>query len=188
MKSQFAFTLVEVIITLSIMMILLAVSIPSIRFFVDRIHDDILLQQLFNTLQLAHQESRVRNSRMVLCKSNNHVSCSGQWIEGQLIFEDENEDGIVHSKKQIVAVIQSITHQGVLYWRSFPYYRDQIVFLPSGLTQSDNGAFWYCHAMNQLPVWALMLNKSGKVRVVYPNKQGVIIDGHGKQLNCTASI
>lgn len=184
---QRAFTLLEMLVALSIIGILMAIALPSLRNYIDRTHDQILQSQLLRTIQLARNEASAHHMPVSLCKSKDHLICGGEWADGQLVFIDENEDGMVRDKEQILAVTQADSQRGILHWRSYPYYRDYLQFLPSGLMPSDNGTFWYCHASSELPVWAIMLSKTGKTRTAYPNKSGVIKDSHGKPLRCEST-
>lgn len=71
-----------------------------------------------------------------------------------------------------------------LYWRSYPQQRAFLLFQPVGLLANDNATFWYCRAQQALPVWAMMLSKSGRMRVVRPDQRGEIKDSEGKLLRC----
>ena len=105
---------------------------------------------------------------MVICKSDNFVNCSQQEMKGLLIFTDENNDGIVHTKNQILKIIQVNPPHGTLRWQSYPYYHHYVRFQPEILQQNDNSTFLHCHSERKSPLWALMLGKFGKTMVVYP--------------------
>jgi type IV fimbrial biogenesis protein FimT len=184
MKTHQAFSLLEVLITLSIIAMMAFISLPSLRHFFIHIQDKNLQLQLLRTMQLAHQESRARGVPVVLCGSTDHVNCVSDWTDGQIVFVSEDENGVVQDKEQLLAVIQSHSQQGTLFFRSYPYYRNYLLFLPSGLVRNDNGTFWYCHGTDISPAWAMMLSKSGRTHVVYPDRSGMIKDSHGKSLGC----
>lgn len=176
-------TLIEVLIALLISAILVTFSIPLSKHFLQHTHDDIMQRQLLRAIDLAKFESQSRHLPVSLCKTKNEMNCGGDWKNGLLIFLDENADGIVREQTQIISVIQMMSQHGSLHWRSFPGYRNYILFLPTGWMRSDNGTFWHCH--EKLPVWAIVMNKLGRTRVVYPDQNGEIKDDHGKPLFCT---
>lgn len=180
----FAFSLLEVLVVLAIVSIFLGMSFPAMKHFFDATADDILQSQLLHTIQQAMQAAQSRMQPVALCHSKDHLTCSGRWMDGQLIFVDENEDGVIKDKDQILAVIQNQVQQGILHFRSYPYYRDYLLFLPMSLMRQDNGSFWYCHSEKELPVWAMMLSRTGKVRVQYPDQEGKIKDAHGVPFTC----
>lgn len=182
MNSQCAFTLIEVLIALLISAILVAISIPTVKHFLQQAQDDMLQRQLVRAIDLARLEAQVRHLPVSLCRTKDTMNCGGDWQEGQLIFIDENADGIVRNQEKIISVMQSVSRHGSLHWRSFPAYRNYILFLATGWMRNDNGTFWHCH--HQLAVWAIVLNKRGKTRVVYPDRNGEIKDDHGRALTC----
>jgi len=184
MHSQKAFTLIETLAALAIIAIVLAMSLPALRHFFNRTDDDIVKLTLIEAIDLARQEAHARHVPVVLCKSNNQLSCSGNWADGLLIFMDVNGDGVVRDREQIIQVMQGKPRYGKIYWRSFPYYRDYLLFPPAGLMRYDNATFWYCHTDSASPVWAIVLSKTGKTRVDYPDADGNIKDGNGKTLSC----
>ncbi len=183
MQSNKAFTLIEILITLSITFILLFISISSFKHLYLQTSDDVVRNQLIHAIQFAKNESRVRYQSIGLCKSENYLNCSGNWEDGQIVFLDKHNDGKIHNTNDILLKIDMPLKHGKLYWREFPVYRDYVVFSPASLLQSDNGTFWYCNTKSLL-VWAIVLNKSGNLRIAYPDKNGVIKDGEDKPLKC----
>jgi len=181
-NSQTAYTLIETLVSLTIIAILIAISLPTAHHFISQTRDDILQRQLLRAIAVAKQEASARHAFIALCKSKNQETCDGAWEEGQLVFLDETADGVIKNNEQIIAVIQTQSKHGSIKWRSFPAYRNYLSFSPTGLMKSDNGTFWHCHA--ETTVWAIIINKAGRTRVVYPDKNGEIKDSHGKPLTC----
>lgn len=182
-RTQRAFTLAEVSVTLFIIGILLAMSLPMLKNFIDRTDDELVQSQLLQAIELAREQALLRGVSMVLCQSSDHWRCEKNAGNSLIIFINEDEDGLLHTKDLRVAVVQMKSHHGKLYWRSFPFYRDYVLF-SAEILQTDNGTFWYCHAGASHPVWAVMLNKTGRARVMYPNKNGEINESHGEPLTC----
>jgi len=180
-------TLIEVMLVLIIIGIVASMSLSWLNTFYLRNQNDLRKSQLLTTLQFARLQSRAKHLPVALCKSKNHRTCGGDWSDGQLIFLDTKRDGIVHTKEQILAVMQTKFQPGTLHWRSYPHYRDYLLFMPMGLASNDNATFWYCHKQNETPAWAIILSRSGVTRVVEPDKNGEVKDSHGKALSCVES-
>lgn len=170
------FTLLETLIAITLITLLTTLSLPFLRHFSTIAHDQLLQSQLLNAIETASQEARHRGVPVVLRLDKTQSLF--------MIFIDENDDGIVSGKEQMIAVLQIKLRNGRLFWRAYPRYRDYLLFLPWGLMRSDNSSFWFCHANDAAPVWAVTLNKSARTRVVYPDQNGVIKDGQMKLLRC----
>lgn len=175
-------TLLEALMSLTIIAILTAISLPAARNFYLHTQDETLQKQLLHAIEISKQEAIAHHARVALCQSNNQMTCTGSWEQGQLVFLDEYMNGMVLNHEQIISVIQTGSQHGRIFWRSFPRYRNYLVFLATGLMKSDNGTFWHCHA--DLPMWALLISKSGRVRIVYPNEKNELKDGQLKPLTC----
>lgn len=184
LKNKHAFSLLETLISISILAILLAVALPCWHSWIAHEHSEILRMQLINAIRLAQQESAIRRVPVVLCKSNNFTDCAFDGRVGLLIFMDEKQGGVVQDQNAILSVIQYSSFKGFLYWRSYPIYRDYLLFLPSGFLRCDNSTFWYCRNKLATPAWAVTLSKTCKMRVYYPDAHGRLEDQHGRNLIC----
>jgi len=184
MKNQLGYTFIEITIVISMMLILFAFSLPMISTYLTNMQNKLLQNELMQTLQFAYEYSRIKNLAIGVCKSNNQLNCGGEWGDGQLIFNDLYQDGIIHSKKQIIRITHHQTHRGQIFWRAYPIYRDYLLFNSLGMLENSNATFWYCPSATSLPNWALIISKSGRIRSVQPDKKGEIEDGHGKKLLC----
>ncbi len=184
MHSQHAFTLIEASLTLFIIGILITLSLPMLKSFIERTDDELMQSQLLRAIALARLETGIRHMPVTLCKSKDRKHCTGDWKDGWIVFVDPNEEGVVYRTDQILTVMQTTARYGKLYWRSFPVYRDYLLFLPNRVMSSNNGTFWYCRYSTLAPAWAIVMNKFGRVRTVYPDSHGEIRDNQGKFLRC----
>lgn len=94
MKSQrhtAGFTLVELMVTLTISAILIGVAIPSFRTFITNNAVENLQGRLAGAITFARSEAATRNSVVTLCSSNTGTSCvANQWQAGWIVFVDSN--------------------------------------------------------------------------------------------------
>lgn len=181
---RYGFSLFEVLIVIAIVAIFATISLPFLKKIYDYSNEKILQTQLLHIIQFARQEAQTRGMPVTLCQSSDKTACSGNWLDGQLIFVDENKDGVVNTNDQVLSAIQTNSIHGLLRWRSFPSNRNDLLFLPDGEMRNNNGTFWYCPDAGGLPTWAIMLSKTGRARITYPNKNGVILDAEGRPFQC----
>lgn len=92
---QHGFTAIELMVTVAIAAILVAIAAPSFKNIIEKGRVEAGSNQLFTALMLTRNEAVSRNQSGVLCKSADGASCttSGGWEQGYLIFIDVNSDG-----------------------------------------------------------------------------------------------
>lgn len=77
------FTLIELMITLAVAAILMAVALPSFRTFVLNVRRDSLVDSLVSSLHYARNQALNLDEDTSLCAGTNGVSCTaGQWANG----------------------------------------------------------------------------------------------------------
>ncbi|RJG04611.1 GspH/FimT family pseudopilin [Noviherbaspirillum sedimenti] len=96
-KHTNGFTLIELMITLSIAAILMALAAPNFGIFVLNSRMTAQSNDLLSAFQLARSEAIKRGVRVSLCKSANNTSCaaSGTWAQGWIVFVDGTTAGTV---------------------------------------------------------------------------------------------
>lgn len=94
MKKSTGFTIVELMITLFIVGILLAVGVPSLKTFLQSNQLIAASNELVSALHIARSEAIKLNSRVSICESSNGATCtnSGSWENGWIVFVDANGD------------------------------------------------------------------------------------------------
>lgn len=178
------FTLLETLITLTLIALFATLSFPFLQHLSTTSHDQLTQSQLLNAIDIAHHEARNQGLPLVLCPTVDRLTCTQEIKKAFLLFIDEKEQGSVLSQDHIIAILPINLHRGRLYWRAYPRYRQYLLFLPNGLQHSDNSTFWFCAQNETQPRWALMLSQSGRTRILTPNQQGIINDSHQKPLRC----
>jgi type IV fimbrial biogenesis protein FimT len=86
-KRNFGFTLVEMMVTITVMAVLMAIAVPS---FMDASLNSQLrsaANNLVSSTYLARSEAFKRNAVVTLCVSNNGTTCgTGGWEQGWIIL------------------------------------------------------------------------------------------------------
>lgn len=105
MQHSKGFTLVELMLTLAVAAILLAVAVPSYRSFVQGNRAASQANTLLRALAYARSEAVKRAEVITICQSGNQSSCGGNkdaWQNGWIVFSDVDQDGALDSGTDIL--------------------------------------------------------------------------------------
>jgi len=179
---KYGFTLLEMLMALFITALLAMLMVPVGSHFYHASQSQIVREALWDGLDFALREANIKHQLIAICASQDQITCQHQANQALIIFIDNENDGVIHDKTQLLRVI-SLAH-GTLYSRSFPITRQYIqISRPEEMT-INNGTFWYCLPKVASPDWAIALSVTGEMRLQLPDKEGRIKDGHGKRLMC----
>lgn len=108
---QRGFTLIEILVTISIAAILTALAAPSFNNAVTSNKLAGFANSFVASAQLARSESIKRNSVVRVCHSANGTACatSGEWQQGWIVFNDVDNDSAVDTGETVIQVQQSLS-------------------------------------------------------------------------------
>ncbi len=133
-------TLVELLVTLSILGILLSVGVPSFNQFAANNRLNGYINSMHSNLALARSEAIKRNGRVAICKSADGSSCSnsGGWDQGWVGFVDPDNDGSRSGGEEIVLTMPAL--QTGYSFTGNGNVASYISFDAQGMTKMTNGA------------------------------------------------
>lgn len=139
-KLHTGFTLVELMITLVIAAILLAMAVPS---FMTMLQNNRMVTQVndyVTSLNVARSEAVKRSSRVTVCKSANNTSCAttGGWQQGWIVFVDTNNDAIVSAGEEVLRAHGPIESGNTLVGTA--NVASYISFVSTGFSLLTNGS------------------------------------------------
>jgi type IV fimbrial biogenesis protein FimT len=155
---QKAFTLIELMVTLSVIAILAAIAAPS---FSDMIQDNRLIANsntLTGALALTRSEAVKRANSVTICASSNQSSCTGDWHDGWIIFSDADEDAVVDTDDTVIQVQQGLANNVTVRFDN-----NRVIYQSSGFS-SFNGTFVICDDRGLSNAKGLVINGTGRVK------------------------
>ena len=178
------FTLIDVLIALSISAIVFGFAIPSFGDLVKKNQTHTAVNHLSRILNYARTLSISTTEVVTICPQQDEY-CGKDWSNGFLIFIDKNNNGKREESEQIDRIESLTTSSGKLKWAAFGsrYY---LKYRPSGSAYQQNGSFTYCPKNND-PHYAhqIIINHAGRIRLAQDlDKNGVREDSQGKDLMC----
>jgi type IV fimbrial biogenesis protein FimT len=109
--TQHGFTMVELIVVISIVGILMAIGAPSYRYVTtaNRIAGEI--NGLLGDLQFARAEAIKEGSTVSVCASSDGATCSGSstWTTGWIVFTDTGAIGTVDGTDAVLRAQKAVT-------------------------------------------------------------------------------
>jgi type IV fimbrial biogenesis protein FimT len=177
-------TLLELIITLSLMFIMLCIAVPSLSYLRNHYQSTTAVDKLINLIYLARQQAIERGKTITLCPSHDGNQCTQDWSDGQMLFIDENSNG-KHETNEPILYVQAGSKSRLIF-HSFPSHH-YLRMAANGFSFYQNGTFIYCprNGDNHY-ARAIFLSQSGRLRTsVDSDQDGIHEDDNGRPLTCT---
>lgn len=142
MQRDAGFTLVELIVTMTLVAILLVFVVPS---FSALWRENRLATQanlFLSSLRLARSEALMRGMRVTLCKSADGRQCTldGGYEQGWLVYVDQHNTAQVEDQASIIAVVPGMPGPSFHLTGNRPVAR-YVSYLADGRTSQHSGAF-----------------------------------------------
>lgn len=163
------FTLLEMVITLTITGILTALAIGGMQGIVRENTQTTAMNQLVTQLVNARSEATKRRAQVVLCPSIDKSNCVAQavgsnfnwWQTGMIAFPDNNNNEV---RDAFEAIIQNHTFPDGLTIKTSTG-SGRIAFTSDGLSQFSNASFTFCDSRGTSKARYVILSNTGRTRV-----------------------
>lgn len=156
-KLALGFTLLEVLVTLSIIVLLSALSAPIFS-SIEKNRQLSALRRLYQINQYARSLAINRNQVITLCGTTDGAVCTKEWDNASvLVFFDENDnhqldtDEILYQNQQF--------SDSLIHWRGSN--RDYMRYHPKGYL-FDWGRYTYCPNDDSTNAHQLVFNRMGR--------------------------
>ena len=162
-RHQSAFTLVELMITLTVAIIVLSVAIPSYR-TVAAGSITTAVNTMAAHLHLARSEAIKRGIQVILCPSTDGKTCLDgfEWQEGFMIYADVNENRKPDEKDRMLRFhqpdrrrIRILTSTG----------RKKLIYKPSGMSPGSTATITVCDTTGYTKPRAIIVSNTGRPRL-----------------------
>jgi type IV fimbrial biogenesis protein FimT len=137
--AQRGYTIIELMITVTVLGILLGVAVPS---FLDTVRNNRLISQnneFIGALNYARSEALKRGGSVSVCSSTDQLTCSGttNWTTGWVTFSDPNDNGILDGADVLLQSTAAGPPEYTLNSTNLTFVR----FGPSGMAPSGIETF-----------------------------------------------
>ena len=132
MKHTRGFTLIELMVTLTVATILITVAVPGFRTIIQNNRVSAQSNDLLTALTLARSEALKRGVQVSVCSSDDQADCdtvpNTDWENGWIVFVDDNSDGKKDAGEDIIRVWDGLSGSPTLTGTV-----NTIQYLPTGL-------------------------------------------------------
>lgn len=150
-RANLAFSLHELLITITLISILTAIALPALSSIKQKSQHDTLRNALHTSLHNARTQAILHRRSVELCAIAKDGACSNEWQNGW-------QSHFLNTLQPTFDVYQG--SQGApLRWSGFS---KTIRFHSNGTSTISNGRFFQCH--NRSIAWQLIINRQGRVR------------------------
>ncbi len=159
------FTLVEMLVAISIAAILLAVAVPSFQGLIKRNATENLQSRLASALTAARSEAASRNIVTTICSSDNGATCvADKWSSGWIVFIDIDTDGTWDSGEEILQSFQNNNGYLVKFKNEANSAINALSFTSQGFVRNDTRAYAaFCAPGTADYTQGLSIERSGRV-------------------------
>ena len=170
-KIEQGFSLIELLMVLSVAGVLLALSASGVRNLVEKTHATQTRSALQSSFSSAMAEATLLNGRAVMCPSTSGISCDNStlWHRGWLVFLDKNlnrnrepDEKLLFSQPAQSENIRLITSPG----------RVRLSFQPGGSNAGSNVTFTLCDGRGPRYAQAIILSNTGRLRTAPAGPSG----------------
>lgn len=165
---QSGFTVIELMITVTILAVLAAVAIPSFGSMIQNSRRTATVNELIANLMLARSEAAKRGQPVTLCgnTSSGGTSCTGatNWNYGWMVFLDPDGDGAITSAADAVKLYVNDARESGLTITSSTGGTGHIILRPFNQAGTA-GSITVCDKRGAAHARRVCLSNNGRARV-----------------------
>jgi len=133
------FTMFELIITIAVVALVVALGIPSFQEIIRNNRMTTTVNAMVSALNMARSEAIKQSQRVVVCPTSDQATCSNDWNDGWMVFSDADGNGALDNPDELVRAFDAPESGNVFTWNGDQPY---VLFVPSGeirLMAGDSG-------------------------------------------------
>ena len=163
MKKISGFTLMEMLITVALISIVMAIAIPSMTTFNQNDRLTTNINTLIGHLAYARSEAVKRSQQVSICVSNDGATCTGgnNWEDGWMIYIDADGSNTFDAAEEVLRAQQTLTSNQTLTPTTFA---SQVTYDYRGFATST-GSFQLCDNRTGPHGKTISISNTGRVRL-----------------------
>lgn len=162
LKTRNGFTVIELMVSLSITASLLILGVPAFQDYSLRQRMSASISALHNDLLYGRSQAVYRDTQVVVCPGSPNGGCTGStdWTEGWIVFSDTNTDRKHQEGEDLLRHGQGL--ENIMIHSSAG--RTNLRFYPNGSTPGSNGSISLCGLGGPEHARKLVISNLGRIR------------------------
>lgn len=184
MKTQTiqGFSLLELLIALTIIGILTMIAFPSVEGFSQKLQSRAFKVTLLRNLNLARTHSVNHGKNTIICGINDDKHCINNSFTALAVFQDVDRDRIISSNDPVIRV-EKLNYTGILSLKA-GFGRTYLEFNRQGSAVTF-GTFIYCHPNKPEFSQRVTVNRVGRsYAAIDYDGDGIITLASGDSITC----
>ncbi len=179
------FSMIELLITLSIITLLLAVATPQLPAFIEKHQGEKALIAVARAIKVGRTTAIKTGATVTVCRSSDALQCSGSWQNGLIVFTDQNKDRTINQTDRLLVQLVFNNLPGTIVWRAFQN-RQYLQLNSRGDMIHQNGNFTFCAFSGTAEsAHQLIISGTGRIRfAVDSDGDGIRSGSNGLPLSC----
>jgi len=155
------FTLIELMISVSVTSILVAIAVPNYSNFIVKMRVDNEISHLHRLLLITRNAAINSGQKAIVCPLDDARQCTSQWQNELSVFVDVNDNKAFDGNEKIISIRAPINKGDKLI---YGIGRTKITFKPTGqLSGLANGTFRYCPQSYKNYSRGIVVARSGRL-------------------------
>ncbi len=163
-STMLGLTLIELITTLAVVAIVLAISLPAYSTLGARNRMNSVANLIVTQLAVARSEAINNHRATVLCPSHDARNCSGgyNWDVGFILYHDANRNRHKEASERVLRYFNP-EKPGITVTTT--HGRPKLLYHPDGSARGYNATITLCDSNGDIAPRTVILSNSGRVRV-----------------------
>lgn len=163
MKKNSGFTLVELLTTVTIFTLLLAIAIPEFRSIAQHNQRVNAYNAFLSIVQFTRSEAIKRGNNVIICKWDSiQAACDStrDWQNGWAVFNDKNGNSTKNADEEIIRIHKSLPRNIQMH-----YNHIKLKYNAEGLSIGYSGTITFCSDSAQINKQGMTLSSIGRIRM-----------------------
>ncbi|MGI0117314.1 GspH/FimT family pseudopilin [Zooshikella sp. RANM57] len=179
------FTLVELLVTCSILIILVGYGIPALNQFIQSCSTRTSINILHNAIVTARTQAVVHKTTVTLCPSADGISCQTEWHQHIIVFSDPNKNKQLDGEEILYQILD--INRKIKISSRLSAGRSYLRFKPDGIISGTAGTLTVCPTNNNnRHARQLIVSFTGRTQHAADiDGDGIIETRKGKDIQCS---